>query len=142
MKPYTRDWRVGEIRENRKRFEIAVAVSASSAFPPFLSPARLQDMNSADYTPGSGGSGQDNLQKEPFTTHPVLSDGGVYDNLGLETVWKRYKTILVSAAGGQMSFNQRINSAWPLQAYRVLNVIDNQVRSLRKRQLIGTCQRH
>ena len=25
---------------------------------------------------------------------------------------------------------------WPMQAYRVLGVIDNQVRSLRKRQLI------
>ena len=32
----------------------------------------------------------------------VLTDGGVYDNLGLETAWKRYDTILVSDGGGKM----------------------------------------
>jgi len=29
-----------------------------------------------------------------------LTDGGVYDNLGLETAWKNYETILVSDGGG------------------------------------------
>jgi NTE family protein len=29
------------------------------------------------------------LHEPPYTTKPVLSDGGVYDNLGLETAWKR-----------------------------------------------------
>jgi NTE family protein len=43
------------------------------------------------------------LHEEPYTTQLVLSDGGVYDNLGLETVWKRYKTVLVSDAGGRMA---------------------------------------
>ena len=138
MKPYTRDWRVGEIPKDKRLFEIAVAVGASSAFPPILSPVKLQHMKSANYTPDSGGKGQDNLQKKPFTTQPILSDGGVYDNLGLETVWKRYKTILVSDGGGQMTFRGRVSSLWPLQAFRVLNVIDNQVRSLRKRQVIGS----
>ena len=137
MKPYTRDWKVGEIPKDRKVMEIAVAVGASSAFPPFLSPVRLR-LQSSDYTPDSGGKGQDDLQKAPFTTHPILADGGVYDNLGLETAWKRYSTILVSDAGGQMASQGRISSLWPLQAYRVLNVIDNQVRSLRKRQVIGS----
>ena len=28
-----------------------------------------------------------------------LTDGGVYDNMGLETVWNRYDTVLVSDAG-------------------------------------------
>ena len=37
------------------------------------------------------GSGYD-LQRPPFTSKVVLSDGGVYDNLGLETVWRRYDT--------------------------------------------------
>ncbi len=32
----------------------------------------------------------------------MLADGGVYDNLGLETAWKRYRTILVSDGGGHM----------------------------------------
>ena len=33
----------------------------------------------------------------------MLSDGGVYDNLGLETVWKRYQTVLVSDGGGKLA---------------------------------------
>ncbi len=68
----------------------------------------------------------------------MLSDGGVYDNLGLETAWKRYKTILVSDGGGRMSPNESPKSDWARHSYRVLSVIDNQVRSLRKRQLIDS----
>ena len=33
---------------------------------------------------------------------PSLADGGVYDNLGLETAWKTCKTVLVSDGGGAM----------------------------------------
>lgn len=137
MRPYTRDWKVGEIPKERKTFEIAVAVGASSAFPPFLSPVKLKLTNN-DYAPDTGGKGSNDLQRTPFTTHPTLSDGGVYDNLGLETVWKHYKTVLVSDAGGQMANEQAVRSLWPLQAFRVLNVIDNQVRALRKRQVIDS----
>ena len=137
MKPYTRDWKVGEIPSGRKEIELARAVAASSAFPPVLSPSKLK-LSEQDYTPDSGGQGADNLQLPPFTTRPVLSDGGVYDNLGLETVWKRYATVLVSDAGGRMSPEGKVASNWPVQAYRVLNVIDHQVRSLRKRQVIDS----
>jgi len=135
MKPYMRDWKVGKV-ENPK-ISIARAVAASSAFPPFLSPARFKIAASA-YKPNTGGDGPDDLQRPPFTTRPVLSDGGVYDNLGLETAWKRYKTILVSDAGGQMQPQQKVATGWARQSYRVLSVIDHQVRSLRKRHLINS----
>jgi NTE family protein len=135
MKPYMRDWRVGEIKAPKT--ELAAAVAASSAFPPVLSPARFY-FEEAQYEPGTG----DGLQQPPFTTKPVLSDGGVYDNLGLETAWKRYKTVLVSDAGGLMAPASKVNSNWVSQAYRTLNVIDNQVRSLRKRQVIGSYVNH
>lgn len=39
---------------------------------------------------------------EPYMTDVVLSNGGVYDNLGLETAWKNYQTVQVSDAGGKM----------------------------------------
>ena len=84
------------------------------------------------FTPGSG----DDLQREPFTRRVVLSDGGVYDNLGLETAFKRYDTILVSDAGGKLQPEGEPKGDWARHAYRVLDLIDNQVRSLRKRQLI------
>jgi len=130
-KPFTRDWRVGEIKNPTD--SIASVVSASSAFPPFLSPARFK-YNESQYTPGSGNG----LQKPPYTTRPALSDGGVYDNLGLETVFKNFRTIIVSNAGAGYKPRKKILGDWALQSYRVMNTIDNQVRSLRKRVLISS----
>ena len=124
-KPYMRDYRVGEVKS--PRIELATAVAASSAFPPFLSPVTLK-LDDADFTPGSG-----LLQRPPFTTRVVLSDGGVYDNLGLEAISKRYQTILISDGGGHIKDEEKPKRVWPLHAARVLQVIDNQVRSLRKR---------
>jgi len=131
MKPYMRDWRVGEVKQ--PDIELAVAVAASSAFPPFLSPAELE-LNEADFTPNTGAD----LQYAPYTTDVILTDGGVYDNLGLETAWKRFETILVSDAGGKMAPEEEPKTDWARHSFRVLNVIDNQVRSLRKRQLIAS----
>ena len=129
-KPYIRDWRVGEIRNPRVR--LSHAVSSSTAFPPVLSPLRLS-FGEADYTTGSGAD----LQRPPYTTSPVLTDGGVYDNLGLETTWKRYRTILVSDGGGRMGAAAKPRRDWLMHTRRVLDLIDNQVRALRKRQVIG-----
>jgi NTE family protein len=106
-------------------------VAASSAFPPVLSPVELP-LDGVTFTPNSGLD----LQRPPFTTKVILSDGGVYDNLGLETVWKRYDTVLVSDGGGQMQPEEEPKSDWARHAFRVLDVIDNQVRSLRKRATI------
>jgi NTE family protein len=131
MKPYMRDFRVGEVKN--PALPLAKAVAASSAFPPVLSPCVLR-LKESDFTPGSG----TDLQRRPFTTRVFLTDGGVYDNLGLETVWKRYQTVLVSDAGGQLEPEEEPNSDPALHTYRVLNVIDNQVRSLRKRQTIDS----
>jgi NTE family protein len=128
-KPYMRDYRVGEVRA--PRISLAEAVAASSAFPPVLSPM-IMELDPAMFTPNSG----DDLQRDPYTRRVVLSDGGVYDNLGLETAWKRYDTILVSDAGGRLKPEEEPKEDWARHSYRVLNLIDNQVRSLRKRQVI------
>jgi len=129
MKPYMRDYRVGEVRS--PKIDLAVAVAASSAFPPVLSPVEL-DLDPEDFTPGSG----TDLQGDEFRTQVVLTDGGVYDNLGLETAWKRYKTILISDAGGGFTAEADPDRDWVRHAARVLFTIDNQVRSLRKRQAV------
>jgi NTE family protein len=132
-KPYMGDYRVGRI-ENPD-FSLARAVAASSAFPPVLSPLTIE-LHPADFKPGSG----DDLQRPPFTSDVVLADGGVYDNLGLETVWKRYQTVLVSDAGAKIKPEEEPKQDWARHAYRVLDIIDNQVRSLRKRALITSYQ--
>jgi NTE family protein len=129
-KPYMWDYRVGKIENPRQK--LAVAVAASAAFPPFLSPLTLK-LERSQYTPGSG----TDLEEDDYMTGPKLSDGGVYDNLGLETAWKRYQTILVSDGGGHFTAKPRVSAIWPLQSLRVLGVIDGQVRALRKRQVVG-----
>ncbi|WP_345205101.1 hypothetical protein [Fodinibacter luteus] len=65
-----------------------------------------------------------------------LSDGGVYDNMGLQTAWNRCRTILVADAGGHMGADPTPATDWARHMARVLHVIDNQVRSLRKRQVV------
>ena len=129
-KPYMWDYRVGRIDNPTER--LAVAVAASSAFPPFLSPLKLK-LDPAAFVPGSG----TDLETPDFRKQPVLTDGGVYDNLGLETAWKRYMRILVSDGGGHVSAKTEIANDWPRHLQRVLGVIDSQVRALRKRQVIG-----
>jgi len=131
MKPYMRDYRVGEVRA--PTVPLAQAVAASSAFPPVLSPLALR-LDADAFTPNSGLD----LQRPPFTTRVFLTDGGVYDNLGLETAWKRHQTVLVSDGGGRLPPEERPRSDWARHSYRVLELIDNQVRSLRKRQVIDS----
>jgi NTE family protein len=129
-RPYMADYKVGRVLD--PDVPLADAVAASSAFPPVLSPFKLE-LDHDDFEV----DGQCPLQMPPYTTDVYLSDGGVYDNLGLETAWKRYKTILVSDAGGKMQPEAEPDRDWARHAIRVLNVIDNQVRSLRKRQIMG-----
>lgn len=130
-KPYIRDYRVGKI-DKPKRL-LAEAVAASSAFPPVLSPLQL-DYGNETWEPNSGSD----LQRKPFTSSVVLTDGGVYDNMGIETAWKRYTRILVSDAGGKLQAEESPKDDWVRHSVRVNGLIDNQVRSLRKRQVIAS----
>jgi NTE family protein len=130
-KPYMGDYRVGLIKN--PTLQLAVAVGASSAFPPVLSPVELK-LHPQDFDPASAGD----LQKAPFNTDVVLSDGGVYDNLGLETAWKDYRTILVSDGGGATSDDPEPRKDWVQHSVRILELLDNQVGSLRKRWVVGS----
>jgi NTE family protein len=130
MKPYMRDYKVGEVKN--PDVPLATAIAASSAFPPFLSPVRLS-LRENDYSPGD-----EPLHRPPFSTKPLLTDGGVYDNLGLETVWKRCRTVFVSDGGAQMQHRGTQETDWARQALRAQSIVDNQVRALRKRQLIDS----
>lgn len=128
-KPYMADYRVGTVEHPTER--LALAVAASSAFPPVLSPVKPK-LELSSYKPGEGA-----LEDPEYRRRPALTDGGVYDNLALETAWKRYKTVLVSDGGGQYQPQAHVRANWLLQTRRVLGTIDSQVRALRKRQVIG-----
>jgi NTE family protein len=128
-KAFMGDYRTGLVKN--PALELAVAVGASSAFPPFLSPVHL-DLTGQQFEPDSIAD----LQRRPYTTNVVLSDGGVYDNLGLEPVFKHFTTVLVSDGGQKIADEPNPASNWASHSYRVLELVDNQVRSLRKRSLI------
>ena len=130
-RPYLADYRVGMIRN--PTISLASAVAASSAFPPFLSPAEI-DIDPTDFVPDK----RCDLQREPYTDTLVLTDGGVYDNLGIEPVWKNYKTVLVSDGSGKMQADPDPAGDWARHSKRILDIVDNQVRSLRKRQLVDS----
>lgn len=128
------DWRVGQVPE--PGVPLAVAVAASSAFPPVLSPMTLR-FRTEQFKPATGSD----LQKAEFQTRMLLTDGGVYDNLGLEPV-KNCARVLVSDGGGQMQPAARLRLNWIFQAVRVNSMIDHQVRSLRKRMLIESFRKN
>ena len=129
-KPYAGDYRIGLIE--KPNFRISLAVTASSAFPPFLSPVVLELEPNA-FKPVEGA---DLWGNEIFCRKLYLSDGGVYDNLGLETAWNRYTTVLVSDAGAPLQLEEKIETAWHSQALRAMDVAIDQSRALRKRALI------
>lgn len=114
-----RDWRSAPVRT--PTLPLAHAVAASSAFPPVLSPSRLQI---------------------PGRDLVTLTDGGVFDNLGLEPVLKNCATVFVSDGGGTFKDQARPPGDWLRGTMRVLNTIDVQVRRLRRRQVVGALASH
>lgn len=130
-KRHASDWRVGQIAN--PAISIADAVAASSAFPPLLSPFVL-DVHPSDFEPGGGDPSLD----DDYRTQIALTDGGVYDNLGLETVWKRCATVFVSDGGGKIGDDSEPASEWIFQSKRIIDIILEQVGNLRKRQIVGS----
>ena len=129
-KGYAADYRVGRI--NHPTLPLSMVVAASSAFPPFLSPVRLA------FDPGTvqAMEGAD-LHKPPFIEGAVLTDGGVYDNLGLERVWRRCRTILVSNAGRSTPELGAPSGRWIGQIFRTLYLVQQQAENSRRRILFG-----
>ncbi len=129
-RPYMADYRVGMI-EN-PTVSLAEAVAASSAFPPVLSPMRLA-LDPQAFKPGVP---QGNVPPE-LRQEAILTDGGVYDNLGLEPVWKRYKTVLVSDAGRKMDDDLSPRTDWASHSRRLIDLLQHQVSNLRRRIAVG-----
>ena len=65
-----------------------------------------------------------------------LADGGVYDNMGLEAVWKRAKVVLVSDGGAVFAGEKDKGLFWRLHRYS--SVAGRQGSALRKRWLIAS----
>ena len=133
-KPYAGDYRIGLIW--RPKFDVATAVACSSAFPPVLAPLEL-DVSPEQFEHTAGA---DLWEREDFRKRLQLADGGVYDNLALETVWGRYETVLCSDAGKPFELDAGVGAFAPKQLFRVMDIGLNQALALRKRMLINEYQ--
>lgn len=126
---YVADYLIGSAPS--KGITLATAVAASSAFPPLLSPLTLR-MKASDFRRLAGAQLYD---RPGFRTNLQLSDGGIYDNLALESAWDS-ETVLVSDAGAPFEHSPSPDPAWHRQAARALDIATAQSRGLRRRWLI------
>lgn len=125
------DYTIGEIPNPSVR--LAVAVAASSAFPPVLSPVTIKIAPNA-WTKRDGAI----HHGDPAYTRVLsLTDGGAYDNLGLETI-DDFKSVIVSDAGAPFAVESEAGTVLPKQLMRVLDIATDQARGLRKRMLHAT----
>jgi NTE family protein len=115
---------------------MAKVVGISSAFPPLFSPVTLKtDPNQWVKTKGADYFDDVQLRKKM-----ILTDGGLYDNLGLEAIWKgkgKYTHILVCDAGAPFTVNHKIRTNWAGQLLRMTDLMTDQQRALRKRELVA-----
>lgn len=80
-------------------WRLADACATSCAEPPFFAPRRVARALS-DRLTGGHREIETPEQHRRLLHRLQLVDGGVYDNLGLEPVWKSHRDVLVSDGGG------------------------------------------
>lgn len=122
---YAGDYQVGYSR-NASSWPLARAVAASSSFPPVFGPMRIR-ANPTDFQNGH----YKELDRTKILSRIALSDGGVYDNMGLEPVWKSYEYVLISDCGAPFSF--RIGETPWSRLLRYTSVLTKQTGALRLR---------
>jgi len=98
---------------------IAEAVAASACFPPIFGPIKV---------------------KKDGRTIGHLTDGGVYDNTGMEPIWNSNKVVLVSDAGTPFDF--KVPKWFGSRIMRYVDIGRNQVGALRRRAIIRRLHRH
>jgi NTE family protein len=110
---------------------LALAVAASSCFPPVFKPLRM-DLDPAKL---EGGKVPQGAERDKCIHGLTLSDGGVYDNLGLEPVWKDHAVVLSSDGGALFGIGSDTGLVWEVK--RCLAIPENQALAVRKRWLMA-----
>lgn len=130
------DWQAGYKRPPAPDFPLGRAVAASACFPPVFNPipagvppAELQ-----------GGRAKPGAERDACISGLRLTDGGCYDNMGLEPVWKTHRYVLVSDAGGLFTNQGDSGLLWRLPRYQ--GIQERQTRALRRRWLISNFERN
>ena len=106
---------------------IARAAASSSCLPGVFAPMSIHDQL-------SGGT-YDGDDAKALARGIVLSDGGMYDNLGVEPVWQDHATVLVSDAGPSFKPDPGMGKIWSLLRFAI--ILLEQATDVRKRWLIS-----
>lgn len=130
------DWKIGHTAA--PKLLVAEAIAASSAFPIAFPPLVLK------FEPDvfAGGALAGDPGHRDLARRVVLSDGGVYDNLGLEPIWKRHELVLCSDGGKPFGVVLDPGESPPARLLRAQDVIGNQALAVRKRWLIASFETH
>ena len=130
-----RTYKLGIIE--RPSIGLATVLAASSAFPPVFPPVVLKldpsDFQRSEYS--------DLFDREDLKRKVSLTDGGVYDNLGVHSI-STFGTLLVSDASGPLG--ARLGSP-PMRAMfhrsmRPIQIAAEQTRALRRRDTLRKLQ--
>lgn len=125
---------------------IADAVAASAAFPGLIGYLALKTDN-YEWVRYLNPTGEETEPIEPRTSMIHLWDGGVYDNLGTEALFKMHQGLrnginflIVSDASGELRAEEF--SLFYKRVLRLVGVAMEQVRSLRSRAIVSYFQRN
>ena len=106
---------------------IARAAAASSCLPEVFAPMRVHDaLRDGTYLGGD---------RAVLLTKLDLSDGGMFDNLGVEPVWQDHATVLVSDAGPSFKPDPGVGKVW--EQLRFAIILLEQATEVRKRWLVS-----
>ncbi|WP_412030596.1 patatin-like phospholipase family protein [Deinococcus yunweiensis] len=112
--------KAGYAKSRRLDVPLSLAVATSACFPPVFAPV--------------------GFTLSPKKGKVLLNDGGNYDNLGLEPVWKSHELVFVSDGG--TPFRYGVKSGLLGHLTRFITILDTQSRSLRKRWLMASDSQH
>jgi NTE family protein len=126
------DYQVGYHMPPPDDYPAARAAAASACFPPLFNPLRTA-FREGDFKRGKC---TDKKLRTQCIGGLRLTDGGNYDNMGLEPVWKSHEFVLVSDGGGPFEFTPDRGLKWRL--FRYADIVQNQARALRRRWLIAS----
>ena len=126
------DFQAGYVSPPTADWPLALAVAASSCFPPIFNPRKLR-LDPGRFTGGRFPAGR---RRDRLVRGMRLTDGGNYDNLGLEPVWKTHQVVLVSDGGAPFDVSEDRGLLWRVERYSA--IAQNQAHAVRVRWLIDS----
>jgi NTE family protein len=112
---------------------VARAIAASSCFPPVFGPMELQ-LDPKRLRKGA----YRRADRVELVSGLQLTDGGAYDNMALEPVWKSHETVLVSDGGAVFDYDASSTALQRLMRYPA--IVGKQASAIRRRWLIAGLQ--